>query len=129
MIKYNLLILKGFVLRYFHMQATHIDNPNDFFTLFHTDISRVIEMIKSGDEMRARHFFNTELIQKYGEKVVHPGPLSVAFELWQTLNTYFNNEGARILGEVTTTKEFLLSVYEDYEHDLKEQKTPSHDGV
>lgn len=89
---------------------------------FNKDISQIMECIEDGEEIKARHIFNTKCYERYkpyfGEAT---SLLYFALELWEVLNAYLNNEAARTLDELSTNKAYLLSVYHDYQKDYKKQ--------
>ena len=89
---------------------------------FNKDISRIMEYIENGEEIKARHIFNTKCYEQYKPYFDDTtSPLYFALELWGVLNAYLNNETARMLGDLSTNKAYLLSVYHDYQRDCKKQ--------
>ncbi len=93
---------------------------------FNRDISKVMEYITSGRELEARHIFNTRYHKKYDRYFRETDtPLEFATEMWRALDIYLNSEPARILGDVSTDKKYILSVYADYQKDFKKETAGS----
>ena len=86
---------------------------------FNKDISRVMDLIMKGEEIQARHIFNTEIYEKYKKFMVPNNVIYFAIEFWTILNEYLNDKNVRILKQKSSEKDFLLAIYEDYQNDYK----------
>lgn len=95
----------------------------DLIAEFDMAISRAVSLIES-DPLAAKNFFNNHIVPKFKGKVYSgTGPFIYFRIFFIQLDEYFNNEGSKIIGQVTKDS-ILKSYYSDYKDDLEKANNP-----